>query len=152
MKSYFIQLLNYDRYANLQVLSLINGSHQPAKPVQLMAHLLAAQQIWLRRCTGQPINGAVLWPDWPADALEQIIDDNHQRWLTFLEKSNDGDFEKSISYKDLKGNPFENRLSDILAHMINHGTHHRAQAGQHLKLAGADLPVSDYIFYLRTLK
>ena len=152
MKSYFIQLLNYDRYANLQVLEMIIKGDRPAKPVQLMAHLLAAQQVWLNRCKGEPAIGGVLWPDWPADALGQIINKNHRGWMTFLEKLDNDDFEKLVSYKDSKGNGFENKLSDILAHMINHGTHHRAQAGQHLKLAGADLPATDYIFYLRTLK
>ncbi|MDB5154777.1 MAG: hypothetical protein JWR54_3528, partial [Mucilaginibacter sp.] len=54
-----------------------------------------------------------------------------------------------ISYKNLKGDDFENKLSDVLAHLINHGTHHRAQVGQHLKLAGVELPNTDYIFYIR---
>jgi uncharacterized damage-inducible protein DinB len=152
MKSYFIQLLNYDHYANLQVLDLIIKCDQPAKPVQLIAHLLAAQQVWLTRCTGRPAAGGALWPDWPAGTFEQIINDNHLGWLNFLEKLDNGDFEQLVSYKDSKGNAFENKLCDILAHLINHGTHHRAQAGQHLKLSGADLPTTDYIFYLRTLK
>jgi uncharacterized damage-inducible protein DinB len=62
---------------------------------------------------------------------------------------NDNDFERLISYKSLRGDAFENKLIDILGHVINHSTHHRAQAGQYLKIAGTDLPITDYIFYLR---
>jgi len=60
------------------------------------------------------------------------------------------DFEKNIYYKNLKGIAYKNKLADILAHVINHGTHHRAQAGQQLKFAGFEnLPITDYIFYVR---
>ncbi len=56
--------------------------------------------------------------------------------MKFLNRAEPGDFEKTISYKNSKGDDFKNRLTDILTNVINHGTHHRAQAGQHLKLAG----------------
>ncbi|QJD98481.1 hypothetical protein HH214_19275 [Mucilaginibacter robiniae] len=116
-----------------------------------MAHLLAAQQIWLQRCKKQPAAGDALWPDWKADTFKKIIEDNHAAWIGFLEDLKDNDFAESIIYKNSKGQTFTNRLDDVLAHLINHGTHHRAQAGQHLKLAGTQLPVSDYIYYLRRM-
>jgi uncharacterized damage-inducible protein DinB len=62
----------------------------------------------------------------------------------------DNAFEEIVYYKNLRGDGYENKLEDILAHLINHGTHHRAQIGQELKLAGVEnLPVTDYIFYIR---
>ncbi|WP_426667175.1 DinB family protein [Mucilaginibacter sp. McL0603] len=152
MKAYFIQLFNYDRYANLRIIETIIKVGDAEKPVQLMAHMLAAQQIWLKRCKGEPTTGSILWPDWRVDTFVQLLNDNHQKWISFLEGLNDDDFEKKVSYKDLRGNSFENKLSDVLAHAINHGTHHRAQAGQHLKLAGNELPNTDYILYIRELK
>ena len=147
MKAYFIQLFNYDHHQNLQISETIINAGNPEKPVKLIAHLLAAQQIWLNRCKGEPTIGGV-WPDWTPDTFEQIINDNHRAWINLLDYSDPDDFDKMISYKSLNGDSHENKLSDILTHLINHGTHHRAQAGQHLKLAGADLPNTDYIFYL----
>ena len=149
MKAYFIRLFNYDQYANELMLNTIIKAGSPQKPVQFMAHLLAAQQIWLNRCKGLPAIGGALWPDWPVDTLADIIDKNSRQWLSFLNGLQPEDFERSISYKNFKGESFENKLTDILAHVINHGTHHRAQTGQHLKAMGFDLPVTDYIFYLR---
>ena len=151
MKAYFIQLFNYDHYTNLLIAETILKTGDTEKPTQLMAHMLAAQQIWLNRCKSLPATGVALWPDWKAETFEQIINDNHRSWINFLDYLDPDDFDKIISYKSLKGDSFENKLRDILAHVINHGTHHRAQAGQHLKLAGVDLPITDYIFYLRTL-
>ena len=149
MKSYFIRLFNYDQFANGQIAALILNTPQNQKAVQLMAHLLAAQQIWLKRCKAQPAPGGALWPDWPAEGLVEIMNTNHHEWMDYLETLQPQDFDKVVTYQNTAGLTFHDKLSDILAHLINHGTHHRAQAGQHLKLAGATLPASDYIFYAR---
>ena len=149
MKDYFIRLFNYDKYSNLLMTEMIVNAGGPERPVQLIAHLLAAQQVWLTRCKGEPFTG-ILWPEWKADALEQAIHDNHRGWINFLDYLSPDDFDKIISYRNFKGDSWENKLTDILAHVINHGTHHRAQAGQHLILAGVEtLPITDYIFYIR---
>jgi uncharacterized damage-inducible protein DinB len=152
MKTYFTQLINYDRYANELILNAIIEANEPEKPVQLMAHMLAAQQVWYKRCNELPAFGGTIWPDWKADSFEQLIIGNHTKWITFLNNTDDANFEKQITYQNLKGETFSNKLSDILAHLINHGTHHRAQAGQLLKLEGVGLPITDYIFYLRQIK
>jgi uncharacterized damage-inducible protein DinB len=149
MKIYFTRLFKYDQFANRQIATLILNNSQNQTAVQLMAHLLAAQQIWLKRCKTQPAPGGPLWPDWPAESLMEIIDANHQEWLTYLETLQPDDFETVINYQNTAGLTFNDKLSDILAHVINHGTHHRAQAGQHLKMANEKLPVSDYILYIR---
>lgn len=150
MKTYFTQLFNYDRYANELILQTIIKANNPEKPVKLMAHLLAAQQIWFNRCKGLPATGGALWPDWRADTFAGLIAENSTAWVNYLDELQPGDFDILINYKTLKGDSFQNKLSDILAHVINHGTHHRAQAGQHLIAAGIEsLPITDYIFYLR---
>ncbi|HTK18137.1 MAG TPA: DinB family protein [Mucilaginibacter sp.] len=147
MKNYFINLLRYDRYANLRILDALNKTEDHAKAEQLMAHLLIVQQVWLGRCLNKPSNISTTWPDWKVDSFEQKINENHQEWLTYLESLNENDFQQFINYKSFKGDNFESKLIDILTQLINHGTHHRAQAGQHLKLAGAELPATDYILF-----
>lgn len=148
MKDYFTRLFNYDRRTNLLMTEMIIDAGSPEKPTQLMAHLLAAQQVWLTRCKGEPFTG-VLWPDWKSDTFVKTIEENSKGWLDYLDTLAPAGFGREISYKNTKGEGFRNKLSDILAHTINHGTHHRAQIGQHLKSAGADLPFTDYIFYIR---
>lgn len=150
MKIHFLKMINYDQYANLLMLKSIQEINAPGKPVQLLSHLLAAQQIWLNRCKGLSAANIVLWPNWEVNTLEQIISDNNSQWKDFLNQQQPADFERIISYQNTKGENFQNQLSDIIAHVINHGTHHRAQIGQHLKLSGLQkLPVTDYIIYLR---
>jgi uncharacterized damage-inducible protein DinB len=142
-------MFNYDHYANKQMLHVILKANNPEKTVQLMAHLLAAQRVWLNRCGVEPSVSVPLWPDWKADVFEQMIDDHHDKWVTLLESLQPEDFDKTISYTNFKGEDLENKLSDVLGHVINHGTHHRAQIGQHLLITGIELPITDYIFYLR---
>ena len=149
MKEYFTRLFYYDTHTNLLMTEMIINAGNPEKPIQLMAHLLAAQQVWLARCKGEATINVVLWPDWKADTFTKTIEENSKGWTDFLDKCTPADFDRQMSYKNTKGESFENKLSDILAHVINHGTHHRAQIGQYSKSGGADLPFTDYIAYLR---
>ncbi len=150
MKNYFLKLIDYDHHTNQTLVKLIIEAGDPEKAVKLMAHMLMAQQVWFNRCNNLPTPGGALWPDWKAGIFEQIINDNHAAWVNFLSDLDDSAFQNIIYYKTFKGDSFENKLEDIMAHLINHGTHHRAQIGQELKLAGVEkLPITDYIFYIR---
>src|SRR5438045_7440941 len=100
MKDYFIRLLHYDRYSNLRILTDLHQTEDHVKAEQLMAHLLTAQQVWLSRCIDKSANITTLWPDWKADTFEQMINNNHQQWLKYLESLNDSDFERRIRYKN----------------------------------------------------
>ncbi|TWI98232.1 putative damage-inducible protein DinB [Mucilaginibacter frigoritolerans] len=150
MRNYFINLINYDKYANEIITKLIIENAKSEKSVQLMAHILAAQKVWYQRCNLLPPFSGVVWPDWQAATFTQMINDNHKEWIAFVTQLNEADFEKRIAYQNSKGDAFNDKLVDILGHLINHGTHHRAQIGQHLKLAGLEsLPVLDYIGFVR---
>ncbi len=147
MKQHFLKLYGYDYYANKLILKAILEAGSPDRAVKLMAHVLAAQQIWLARCR-QDADAQLpaLWPDWQADELLIINHQNNKNWLQFLESEN---LDKVITYKNSTGVAFTNSITDILTHLINHGTHHRAQAGQVVKNTGFKLPNTDYITYLR---
>jgi len=150
MKDHFISLLKYDLFANELILETMIKAGNPEKAIKLMAHTLAAQQIWLNRCMGLPASSGGVWPDRPAETFADTIAANSEGWLNFVQGLPPEGFETMISYKTSTGDSYDNKLIDILSHVINHGTHHRAQIGQHLIAAGIDqLPMTDYIFYVR---
>lgn len=150
MKDYFLKLLNYDSYSNLQLTELLFSANEPQNAVGLMAHIISAKQRWLLRCKELPPPSDALWPDWQAAQFKYLIEEGHHAWVEYVGNLTDDDFKRIINYQNMKGENMSDTLSDILAHLINHGTHHRAQIGQHLKLAGLEqLPVTDYIFYVR---
>ena len=151
MKNHFIRLFKYDAWANRQMNGLIAEFGDAEQPRRWMAHLLAAQQIWIKRCQLLPPAATMLWPDNSTAEMDAIINTNDTEWLSYLGSLQPEDFDKPIIYKTLKGDGFQNTLSDIIAHVINHGTHHRAQIGQYLKNAGAKLPATDYILFVRDI-
>ncbi len=151
MKHHFLKLLGYDRFANLLMLESIFKADQPAKAVQLMAHLLSAQQVWYSRAVEDGAPMQELWPDQEAVQFNYLIECNFEKWTNFLNGSGGTDLSREVSYSNSKGDRFSTSLEDILSHMLNHGTHHRAQIGQVLKQSGlTKLPVTDLIHYLRS--
>jgi uncharacterized damage-inducible protein DinB len=148
---YFTALFNYDRHVNLQFTALINAANNKDKPAELMAHLLNAQQIWLSRCQGTSSSNYQLWPKWEPNTFNNIIEKNHTEWINLV--INEFDYQQIIVYKNFKGEELRSKLIDILAHVINHGTHHRAQIGMLLKQSEAiELPSTDYVHYVRGLQ
>jgi len=152
MKTHFLKLFDYDRYANNLMYEVMVKAGSPFKAKQLMAHLLTAQQIWLNRCMGLPPVAKPLWisEDKAIELSGQWIEDNHKAWANYLNSLNDPDFDGIIAYKTLSGVSYSNLLMDICTHVINHGTHHRAQIGQCLKAEGIEnLPLTDFIAFVR---
>jgi uncharacterized damage-inducible protein DinB len=96
---------------------------------------------------------AKLWPtDFTIEHCERLIKEYHEEWLGILDRLSESDLDKIINYKTSMGDDYHTSVSDILAHVINHGTHTRAQAGQQLKFTGTGaLPITDYSYYLRQL-
>lgn len=57
--------------------------------------------------------------------------------------------EELISYSNSKGEMFSNTIDDVLFHVINHSTYHRAQIATDLKIAQIESANTDYILYRR---
>ncbi|MBS7565212.1 DinB family protein [Mucilaginibacter sp. Bleaf8] len=150
MNDYFIRLFDYDRFANLQILETIVAANHPEKPLQLLSHMLGAQQIWLKRCKQVQAPGGPVWPNWSAEEIRATIEENYEACITFVNEQTDESWQQIISYTNTSGQSFHNKLVDIITHVINHGTHHRAQAGIYMKQIGIEkLPATDYILYIR---
>jgi uncharacterized damage-inducible protein DinB len=49
----------------------------------------------------------------------------------------------------MKGEKFANTIKDIVVHVINHSTYHRAQIAQLVKQSGGEPAKTDYIVYQR---
>ncbi|MBL4677079.1 MAG: hypothetical protein JKY70_12860 [Mucilaginibacter sp.] len=152
MKAHFTCLFHYDNFCNKLIIDLLLSTGLTGKPVDLMSHTLVAQQIWLSRCLFRPSPTAELWAPGKIENLTAANNKNFQEWVTYIDTLQPADFDTVFNYKNTKGIPFSDPLVDIITHVINHGTHHRAQIGQLLKAAGAELPSTDYIHYIRNHK
>jgi uncharacterized damage-inducible protein DinB len=148
MKEYFKSLFEYNLYTNQQIAKAISTANSPQKALDLMGHLLTAEQVWVRRLKGEYKVDVVLWPNWPAEKFDAEITNNHQLWQDYLNSVSDDVIDGNVTYQNFQGKEFTMRVRDIITHVINHGTHTRAQIGVHLKLAGFDkLPITDFSYY-----
>ncbi|MDF2457099.1 MAG: damage-inducible protein DinB [Cytophagaceae bacterium] len=149
MVPFFKELFDYGHHYNRELLKLFLKQPEKTseKSIQLFNHMLNAHQIWNNRIQpNRPTHG--VWQMNELHALEEILEANFNETLAILD-SKDLDLNQVITYKTSKGDSFQNTIRDILFHVINHTTYHRAQIATEFKNNGLEPLVSDYIFYKR---
>jgi uncharacterized damage-inducible protein DinB len=57
-----------------------------------------------------------------------------------------------VAFRDMKGNPYEMPLWQILLHVVNHGTHHRGTVSGFLRAMVRTPPQLDLIAFYRLLQ
>lgn len=139
-------LFEYNNDSNVRLLDLLltNKENLPEKSITLINHIINAHEIWNARILNYPSVG--VWDVRPFDELHSIHQNNHLNTIKILFKY---DLSHVITYSNSKGEVFENSVRDILIHVINHSTYHRAQIATDLKLHGITPINTDYIFYKR---
>jgi uncharacterized damage-inducible protein DinB len=119
--------------------------------VGTLAHAFAADRVWLGRIHGNPPAVFIQDKDRELEGLRKEWPALQQRWKEWAARKNDEDFLAKVAYKDLKGNPYETPLWQILLHVVNHATHHRGQAAGFVRSMGHTPPPLDLIAFYRTL-
>ena len=149
MIPHFIGLFEYNDWANRRILDVLaRAEGAPDRCRQLMTHLLAAQQIWLNRIAEVP-NELGLWAVGTIEELQQHSEKSTQNWLSFWHSFDENDFSRIINYRNSQGNAYQSTIHDIVTHLINHSTYHRAQINQLLRQNGFEPILTDYIAYRR---
>lgn len=162
MRTQDIQLLyDYNCWANERIV----GAAAQVPPEQFaqarlgycqlrdtLAHIFSAERRWRERWQGgppSPMLGPNDVPDLPA--LRQEWAGEQQRMRAYLATLRDEDLLKEISYSRLDGSPITNTLWHTLAHMVNHGTQHRAELAMLLTDLGCSPGNLDLVIYVREL-
>lgn len=144
------RLFRYTRWAHTRVLDALRSAHSPpTRAVRLFSHILRAQDVWYGRVADTAHATLELWADESLSACADRLESSMRRWQTVLDASAPHDLDQPIAYTNSSGTAFETPLRDIFSHVVNHGTHHRAQIALVLREADIAPPVTDYIFFLR---
>jgi len=142
-------LFSYTRWANERVLDTLQSAETlPERARELFSHLLRTQDVWYGRVADTDHADLDFWATDPLPACAERLDASTRRWHTVLDERA-GALDQPVSYTNSSGTPFETPLRDICTHVVNHGTHHRAQIALVLREAGIEPPATDYIYYLR---
>jgi len=119
-----------------------------------LVHAYGAEWIWRRRCedgilpTSMPPES-----DFPTLAvLRQQWDVEHAAMARFLSALSDDSLNADMVYRTLDGTERRTPLWQVLLHVVNHGTQHRAEAAQVLTELGHSPGDVDLIVYVRKLQ
>ena len=146
----FETLFQYNRWANGRVLDTIQAAEDvPERVLELFSHLLRAQDHWYGRVQGTDHASLDFWKTESVSACAERLEASTQRWQAVLEEQAAENLDQMISYTNSKGTSYETSLRDILTHVVNHGTHHRAQIALVLRNADIAPPPTDYIYFVR---
>jgi uncharacterized damage-inducible protein DinB len=146
MIDFFKDIFIYHYDSNQQLIDVFI-QHQTTlseRTLPLFTHALEAHAIWNNRIQGNFPGSMGL-----SLTLAELKPYDHQNLQDTLRILDTLDLNKSIDYQNTKGRTFTNSVTEILFHVSNHFTHHRAQLISDLRLQGIDPPVTDYIFYKR---
>jgi uncharacterized damage-inducible protein DinB len=146
----FEKLFGYTRWARERVLDALQSADAaPERAVELLSHTLRAQDMWYGRIEKTDHATLDLWADEDLGACAERAAASARRWDAVLAERAANDLDQPIAYTNSKGTHFETPLRDLLSHVVNHGTHHRAQIALVLREAGIAPPATDYIFFVR---
>lgn len=150
MKKYFLKLYTYNDWATTRVLNAIQKQGvNDAKILQLMGHVLAAQYLWLHRIKGLPAPDVKLWDDYSLERLLEMAADIGKQWLDFV--SGTDNFDRELTYRNYTNDPYTNNVENIMIHLVNHSSYHRAQVAILMRQKGFEPINTDFITYDRVI-
>lgn len=155
-------LYDFNRWANDRVLEVAEKltSEQFTKDLQnsfpsvrdTLVHIMGAEWIWLERWKGNSPKALLPPAEFPA------VSSIRNRW-TEIEREQKGfiagvteeSLKKVIAYTNLKGDPYQYPLWQILQHLVNHSTYHRGQVTTMFRQLGAKPLATDFLVYYDTI-
>jgi len=144
----------YDAWANREVLAglkmtELKMSDRPSpRPLQLLAHILSAERLWLERIRNQP-QSLPVWPDFTVEQCETQIADLAQRWQEYLCQLSAAALADKVAYKNSKGEPWASTVEGVLTPVTLHSAYHRGQIASQLRAGGETPAYTDYIHAVR---
>lgn len=147
LSKFFTELFEYSNHYNQKLAEVFFAcaGKTSEKSIKLFSHMLNAQHIWNHRIEGiTPL--VTVWQIQEVAVFKKMDQENYEHSLKILQNF---DLEKELSYTNSQGHQFGNNIRDILFHIINHCTYHRAQIATEFKQSGIEPVTTDYIFYKR---
>ncbi len=160
--AHFLQLAGYNVWATRRLIEAVDALSEEDyrrdaglffKSIHgTLNHLLVGEHfIWYPRFA----KGAS--PKMPLDAevephrdrLGQALKGGAANWLALIESWAPEEFDGDLSYTNMRGQAVSLPFAATLAHVFNHGTHHRGQVTAALTAMGQPGPELDFVYYLQ---
>lgn len=113
-------------------------------------HIYDVDQLWFARMKGTSLLAVGETEFSNVQEAKEAFAALHKKMSRFLALETDGD--RMIFYENTEGTSFQNTLSDLVTHVVNHGTSHRGNVVVMLREAGYRSCPTDYIYFLRDIE
>ncbi|GAB6051353.1 DinB family protein [Magnetospira thiophila] len=161
MRDYFLTLARYNAWANARLCNACSDLPRAeiSKPRQsffgsiqaTLNHLLVGETLWLARLQqtepGVSRLDEVLYEEFVD--LRQARENMDRQLIAFVENLSTETLEEDLHYRDTTGREMQTPMRFVLAHLFNHGTHHRGQIHDMLTQVPSVPPPLDLIYFLR---
>lgn len=149
MPDHLIDLIRYDRWATDRMAGAMAAAPEiDNDALLLLSHIVAVQRVWLARAKGE--NPALdVWTLMDFDACMADGPDLSAQWERLIASHGAEAWHAAIGYRNSRGEAYTDTLGQLVTHVVNHGTAHRAQIARILREHGRQPPTVDYVFYLR---
>ncbi|MBI4499897.1 MAG: damage-inducible protein DinB [Gemmatimonadetes bacterium] len=142
------RLLAHLCWADGAVLESFRSALPSARTLEIYAHILGAEHVWLSRLR-QVKPRHVVWPTLDVAQCAVLVGENRDGYRDYLKGLNDSMLGSEVAYVNSAGQPFRSRVDDILLHVALHGSYHRGQVALLVRDAGAKPAPTDYIGFVR---
>ena len=161
MKNIFKQYAAYNRWANQLLLETISQLDEAQRHQEIISsfsgifktllHLLDAESLWWQRLNSP---GKIERPSdhffGNFEALQKKLLLQSGLWYDWIANASDGQLQHVFAYRNMKGEPFEQPLNEVLLHLFNHGSYHRGQLVTMLRQLGVEkIPATDFVVWSR---
>jgi uncharacterized damage-inducible protein DinB len=158
-KQDILVLYKYNQWANGKILEaarnitleqfLAEASFPHGGLRSTLTHILFGEWIWRNRWEGVSPTVRIKPEEFPTlDTLLERWQEEESRLMDFVASLTDDRLSMPFEYKNTKGVPKENILWQAMAHVVNHGTQHRAEAAAMLTEFGCSPGDVDMIYFL----
>lgn len=157
-KNDIVHLYNYNRWANARTFDAaakltpeqftedMHSSHRSVRDT--LAHILAAEWIWLERWNGTSPNGLLDPADFPTlESIRIRLNEVEEGCRGFVDGLTDQSLETVVAYTNTKGEVWKYPLGHMLQHVANHSSYHRGQVTTMLRQLGAEAVSVDLLYY-----
>ena len=146
---HFSRLFAYDGWANQEVLASLHAAKTPLpQALKLMAHIFAAERLWMERLEQKP-QSLPVWPQLTAEECARQAAELPALWKAYLAGTSEVELARPIAYKNSKGETWNSRKNDVLMHVVTHSVYHRGQVAAAVRAAGFTPAYTDFIHSIR---
>jgi uncharacterized damage-inducible protein DinB len=114
-----------------------------------VVHVMWAEAVWYARIHGlaRPEFTAADFPD--RRAIRAKLDQIEADWRAYATQITQAELERTFEVQRLNGERYTHSALEVIPHMVNHGTDHRAQILQRIHTLDGQTFAQDMIYYLR---